>query len=67
MRVTYTVVFRWKKVPLDKEQADYIGSMGDFKDYSEAVKAFVMLKHALGDDWEFWINKHEEGCEQMFP
>lgn len=65
--VTYRIVFRWKKVPLTEEQVDYMGSMGQFRDYAKAFNAYEMLQETLGNDWEIWINRNTENCEQVYP
>lgn len=65
--VTYSIVFRWKKVPLTEEQVDYMGSMGQFRDYAKAFNAYGMLQETLGNDWEIWINRNTENCEQVYP
>ena len=66
-KTTFRIVFKWKKVPFGKEQVDYMGSMGDFRDFSEAVDAYAMLRDTLGPDWAVWINKNTENCELVFP
>ena len=65
--VTYSIVFRWKNVPLTEESADYYGSMGEFRRLDKATDAYVMLQRLLGDEWELWINRNTEKCEKVFP
>lgn len=60
MSVHFTVVFRWKYVPFGQEQADYCGSMGEFKKLALARQAAEMLKGLLGNDWKVWINENRE-------
>lgn len=60
MSVHFTVVFRWKYVPFGQEQADYCGSMGEFRTLVLARQAAEKLRSCFGDEWEVWINEHRE-------
>ena len=60
MSVHFTVVFRWKYVPFGQEQADYCGSMGEFRKLALARQAAEKLRSYFGDEWEVWINEHRE-------